>query len=142
MNKLKFYFFISLFLFFLENKVVAAENYLAEGKKLFNQKEFLKSKFKFEQDIVFNPKSEESYLYLAKIFNKEENDDLEEQNLNTVIMLNPKNEEAVYLLALLRIKKSDYEESEMLITNFKKICKTLCRKKKDLESKLENLQSQ
>tara|TARA_B100001250_G_C19767248_1_gene775360 strand:+ start:245 stop:673 length:429 start_codon:yes stop_codon:yes gene_type:complete len=142
MNKLKFYFFISLFLFFLENKVVAAENYLAEGKKLFNQKEFLKSKFKFEQDIVFNPKSEESYLYLAKIFNKEENDDLEEQNLNTVIMLNPKNEEAVYLLALLRIKKSDYEESEMLITNFKKICKTLCTKKKDLESKLENLQSQ
>ena len=142
MNKLKFYFFISLFLFFLENKVVAAENYLAEGKKLFNQKEFLKSKFKFEQDIVFNPKSEESYLYLAKIFNKEENDDLEEQNLNTVIMLNPKNEEAVYLLALLRIKKSDYAESEMLITNFKKICKTLCTKKKDLESKLENLQSQ
>ena len=142
MNKLKFYFFISLFLFFLENKVVAAENYLAEGKKLFNQKEFLKSKFKFEQDIVFNPKSEESYLYLAKIFNKEENDDLEEQNLNTVIMLNPKNEEAVYLLALLRIKKSDYDESEMLITNFKKICKTLCTKKKDLESKLENLQSQ
>ena len=142
MKKIKFYFFISLFLFFLENKVVAAENYLAEGKKLFNQKEFLKSKFKFEQDIVFNPKSEESYLYLAKIFNKEENDDLEEQNLNTVIMLNPKNEEAVYLLALLRIKKSDYEESEMLITNFKKICKTLCTKKKDLESKLENLQSQ
>ena len=142
MNKLKFYFFISLFLFFLENKVVAAENYLAEGKKLFNQKEFLKSKFKFEQDIVFNPKSEESYLYLAKIFNKEENDDLEEQNLNTVIMLNPKNEEAVYLLALLRIKKSDYEESEMLISNFKKICKVLCTKEKDLESKLENLQSQ
>mgnify|MGYP000705782583 CR=1 FL=1 len=26
------------------------------------------AKFKFEQDIVFNPKSELSYLYLSKIF--------------------------------------------------------------------------
>ena len=33
---------------------------------------------------------------------------MEEQNLNTVILLNPKNEEAIYLLALLNIKKSDY----------------------------------
>ena len=140
MNKLKFYFFISLFLFFLENKVVAAENYLAEGKKLFNQKEFLKSKFKFEQDIVFNPKSEESYLFLAKIFSNEENDELEEQNLNTVILLNPKNEEAVYLLALLKIKKSDYNESEKLIKNFKKICKTLCEKEPGLQTKLKSLQ--
>ena len=30
---------------------------------------------------------------------------------NTVILINPKNEEALYLLTLLNIKKSDYEES-------------------------------
>ena len=29
---------------------------------------------------------------------------MEEQNLNTVILLNPKNEEAIFLLALLKIK--------------------------------------
>ena len=35
-----------------------------------------------------------SYLYLSKIFNNFKKKDLEEQNLNTVILLNPKNEEA------------------------------------------------
>ena len=68
-----------------------------EGKKLFDLKKYKDSKFKFEKDIVFNPKNENSYLYLAKIFNKEENIELEENNLNTVVILNPKNEEAVYL---------------------------------------------
>ena len=115
-------------------------NYFNEGKKFFENKNFSKSKFKFEQDIVFNPKREESYLFLAKIFSNEQNDELEEQNLNTVILLNPKNEEAVYLLALLKIKKSDYNESEKLIKNFKKICRTLCEKEPGLQTKLKSLQ--
>ena len=103
MSKRKFYFFIFLFVFFLGNNGVAKDTYFDEGKKLFDEKKFPESKFKFEQDIVFNPKNERSYLYLAKIFKKEEKDDLEEQNLNTVILLNPKNEEALYLLTLLKI---------------------------------------
>ena len=44
------------------------------------------AKIKFEQDIVFNPKNELSYLYLSKIFNKLDKK-LEEQNLNTVMLL-------------------------------------------------------
>ena len=62
-----------------------------DGLNLFKKKKFDEAKFKFEQDILFNPKSEMSYLYLSKIFNKM-NKKLEEQNLNTVILLNPKNE--------------------------------------------------
>ena len=73
-----------------------------------------KSKFKFEQDIVFNPKNEKSYLYLAKIYKLEETMKFQEQNLNTVILLNPKNEEAIYLLALLKIKQSDYKNQKNL----------------------------
>ena len=141
MNKIKFYLFISLFLFSFENNGITKDTYLTEGKRLFDEEKFLESKFKFEQDIVFNPKSEESYLYLAKIFKKEEEDDLQEQNLDTVIMLNPKNEEAVYLLTLLKIKKSDYNESEKLIKIFKKICKTLCEKGSNLNTKLKSLQT-
>ena len=40
-----------------------------------------------------------SYLYLSKIFKNLEKKDLEEQNLKTVILLNPKNEEAIYNLS-------------------------------------------
>ena len=141
MNKIKFYLFISLFLFSFENNGITKDTYLTEGKRLFDEKKFLESKFKFEQDIVFNPKSEESYLYLAKIFKEELEDDLQEQNLNTVILLNPENEEAVYLLALLKIKKSDYNESDRLIKIFKKICKTLCEKNSNLDNKLKSLQT-
>ena len=120
---------------------ITKENFFSEGVKLFNEKKFLESKFKFEQDIVFNPKSEVSYLYLAKIFKERENDDLQEQNLNTVILINPQNEEALYLLTLLNIKKSDYDESDKLIKKFNKVCKKICEKKSELILKLKTLET-
>ena len=69
MNKIKFYFFIFLFTCFFSSVLYAEKNYVAEGEGFFLKKNLAKSKFKFEKDIVFNPKSEKSYLYLAKIFN-------------------------------------------------------------------------
>ena len=104
----KIYFLTLLLAIFFQVNALAKNSYFSEGEKLFNQKKYSKSKFKFEKDIVFNPKNEKSYLYLAKIFNEQKNDYMEEQNLQTVILLNPQNEEALYLLALLKIKKSDY----------------------------------
>ena len=80
-------------------------------------------------------------MFQRTIFNEEQKHDLEEQNLNTVILLNPKNEEAIFLLTLLRIRQSDYSKSEKLINNFKKICKNLCEKETELNSKLKNLQT-
>ncbi len=142
MSKIKHYLFIFPFFFLFVNHVESKSNYFTEGQKLFIEKKFSESKFKFEQDIVFNPKSEKSYLYLAKIFGKEENDDLQEQNLKTVLLLNPKNEEALYLLTLLKIKKSDYSESNRLLKNFLKVCKVLCDKEIELNKKFKSLQTQ
>ena len=141
MNLIKFFSKISLSLFILMTILSAKENFFVQGVKLFEQKKYLDSKFKFEQDIVFNPKSEFSYLYLAKIFKKENKDDLEEQNLNVVILLNPKNEEALYLLTLLRIKQSDYNESQQLLKKFEKVCNKICDKKVELISKLKSLET-
>ena len=120
---------------------ITKENFFSEGVKLFNEKKFPESKFKFEQEIVFNPKSENSYLYLAKIYKEKKNDELQEQNLNTVILINPQNEEALYLLTLLNIKKSDYEESDKLINKFNKVCKKICEKKSELILKLKTLET-
>tara|TARA_A100001011_G_scaffold396849_1_gene496082 strand:- start:1889 stop:2311 length:423 start_codon:yes stop_codon:yes gene_type:complete len=114
------------------------KKYFEEGKTLFENKEFKKAKFKFEQDIVQNPKSANSYLYLAKIFNNEKNLELEEMNLNTVLLLNPKNEEAIHNLTLVNLKKSDFEGAKKLIDNFKRICQKLCPKAEELRTKLEN----
>ncbi len=141
MTKTKKYLFIIILISILNMNGITKENFFSEGVKLFNEKKLSESKFKFEQDIVFNPKSENSYLYLAKIFKERKNDELQEQNLNTVILINPQNEEALYLLALLNIKKSDYSESDKLIKKFNKVCKKICDKKSELISKLKTLET-
>ena len=130
------YYTIFFYLFFLSAN---SENiYLNDGIKLFDKKNYEESKIKFEKDIVFNPKSETSYLYLAKIFKEKKEQSLQENNLNTVLLLNPKNEEAVYLLALLNIEKSNFSKSKELIKNLNLLCNNFCNKIKELENKLEN----
>ena len=114
-------------------------NFFDEGKLLFENKKFDKSKVFFEKDIVFNPKSEKSYLYLAKIFKEQENDEEQEINLNNVILLDPKNEEALYMLILLKIKFSDYKIAEDLIEKFSLVCNSFCSKKKQIKDSLDKI---
>ena len=126
---------IFLFLFF-SNILLAENNFFLEGKRLFDLKKYKDSKLEFERDIVFNPKNEKSYLYLAKIFKQEKKTDLEENNLNTVILINPKNEEAIYLLTLLSIKKSNFDKAKDLIDTFDNICVKSCFLKEELVREL------
>ena len=114
-------------------------NYFEEGIKFYHKKEFDKSKILFERDIVFNPKSEKSYLYLAKIFNENNNDEEQEINLTNVLLLNPQNDEAIYMLALLKIKQSDYNQAKKLIDKFSLVCKSFCSKKNEIQEKFEKL---
>ena len=133
---LKIFFII---LFFSPNILIANTGYFQEGLSLFKNKKFNEAKFKFEQDIVFNPKSEMSYLYLSKIFKSFDKKNLEEQNLNTVILINPKNEEAIYNLAKLKLDSSDYKKSKELNERLISLCNNFCEKSKKLKNEIENL---
>ena len=137
---MKFFFLIILmFVFTISQSIGSAKNwFFIDGKKLFENKKYKDSKFYFEKDRVFNPKSESSYLYLAKIFKKEENDSLEEGNLNTVLLLNPRNEEAIYLLTLLNIKNSNFSKAKELIASLTLVCKKMCESKLELQLKLDS----
>ncbi len=128
-----------IILFFYPNILLANTEYFEEGLSLFKNKKFNEAKFKFEQDIVFNPKSEMSYLYLSKIFRSFDDKNLEEQNLNTVILINPKNEEAIYNLAKLKLDSSDYKKSEELNDRLMMLCNNFCEKSKKLKKEIENL---
>ena len=131
---------ILFILFFLSSGIFAKEsNYFIEGMKHFENHDFDKSKIFFERDIVFNPSSEESYLYLAKIFNKKKNDSEEEMNLNNVLLLNPNNDEAIYMLTLLRIKQSNYHKAKELIKKFNLVCNSFCSKSDEMQEKFEKL---
>ena len=126
----------------IPNHLLANTLYFQEGLDLFNSKKYDQAKFKFEQDIVFNPKSEMSYLYLSKIFNNLDKKNLEEQNLNTVILLNPKNEEATYYLARLKLDLSDYKRSKELNNKLLDFCDKFCVKSQKLKIEIEKLSKQ
>ena len=119
--------------------LMAKSEFFEDGVNLYENKKYNEAKFKFEQDIVFNPKNERSYLYLAKIFNNLEKIDLEEQNLNTVILLNPQNEEAIFNLAKLKLRSSDYKKSKELNDRLKKFCDKFCSQSEKLKIEIENL---
>ena len=140
---MKINFFITelflIFLFLTFNAQANKSSYFLEAKKLFEKNNFEKSRFLFEKDIVFNPKNEISYLYLAKIFNKNEKDEEEEINLNNVLLLNPKNDEALYMLILIKIKQSDYEGVEKLIKQFTLVCNNFCSKENEIKNKFNKI---
>ena len=138
----KIYFLVRIliiYLFFILSSFATNSDYFDEGKILFDKKKFEKSKIFFEKDIVFNPQSEKSYLYLAKIFNKNDNDLEEEINLDNVLLLNPKNDEAIYMLTLLKIKQSDYNEAKELFKKFNLVCTDLCLKSAEIQKKFDKL---
>ena len=127
-----------IFIFFIiNNNLLANTDYFNQGLILYKKNDLEKAKFKFEQDLVLNPKNEKSYLYLSKIFNTQNKKKLEEQNLNTVILLDPKNEEAVFSLAKLKLEKPDYIESKKMIENLLKFCKNYCQKSSELKTQID-----
>ena len=128
-----------IYLFFISIGFSAKSNYFDKGKILFDKKKFEESKIFFEKDIVFNPQSEKSYLFLAKIFNESNNDQEQEINLSNVLLLNPQNDEAIYMLTLLKIKQSDYNQAKELIKKFNLVCVSFCSKKTEIQEKFNKL---
>ena len=117
------------------------KNFFDEAKKLYEEKKFEESKFLFQRNIVYNPKNAASYLYLAKIFNLEENKTEQEKNINTTLLLDPKNEEAMYILIDIELKRSNFSKAEELKKDFKIICSTMCKKLTSINSRLKEFEN-
>ncbi len=119
----------------------AKENsFFDEAKKLYEEEKFEESKFLFQRNIVYNPKHAKSYLYLAKIYKKEEDNSEEEKNINTTLLLDPRNEEAMYLLIEIEIDRSNFSKAEELNDDFKKICTSLCDKISSIDRRLKEFE--
>ena len=137
MQKIIKYFLIIFILFNFQ--AFAKESFFQEAKILFEEGKIEESKFLFQRNIVFNPKDSKSYLYLAKIFESEENEIEEEKNINTTLLLEPENEEAMYMLINMKLEKSDIKKVEELRDKFKIICNSLCSKIESIEERLSNI---
>ena len=134
---------LTLFLFFLINifnSSFGEENFFNKGKKLYNDEKYEDARFMFERSIVFNPKDSNSYLYLAKIYNIEENQKKEEKNLEATLLIDPSNEEAILMLMEFALEKTNYSKVKELSDRFTKVCKNLCDKSKRILKDLKNLE--
>ena len=136
--KIKFLFILILFYLYSPN-IFAKDSYFEEAVNLFEEKKYEQSKFLFQKNIVFNPKHSNSYLYLAKIFNIEENENEVLKNINTTLLLNPNNEEALYILIDIKLKRSDFAEVKDLKEKFEIACSKLCDKKISINERLKNI---
>jgi tetratricopeptide (TPR) repeat protein len=133
---------ITLIFFFVFSANIASsnENFFGEALKMYQDKKFDDARFLLERNIVFNPKDAKSYLYLAKIYNQEENQIKEEYNLDTALLIEPNNEEAILMLMKIALEKSNYSKVKNLSEKFVKVCKKLCDENDKIQESLKNIE--
>ena len=135
--KFTIFFYIAINMF---NISLSSENFFKKGLKFYNDKKYKDARFMFERSIVFNPKDSNSYLYLAKIYNIEENQKKEEKNLEATLLIEPNNEEAILMSMKIALKKSNYSKVKKLSKTFTKVCNRLCEENKSILETLVNLE--
>ena len=109
-------------------------------RNLVHAKKYEDARFMFERSIVFNPKDSNSYLFLAKIYNIEEEQKKEEKNLEAALLIEPDNEEALLMSMKIALEKSNYSRVKELSTIFDKVCKNLCLESKTILETLKNIE--
>ena len=124
----------------IKNISYSKESFFNEALELFKKEKYEDARFLFERNIVFNPKDANSYLYLAKIYNQEENQRKEEYNLETTLLIQPDNEEALLMLMKIALEKSNYSKVKDLSKTFNKVCKKLCDENKGILETLANIE--
>ena len=67
----------------------------------------------------------------------EKKDKFEEQNLQTVILLDPKNEQAMYFLIDLELERSNFSRAKELKEDFILICVNMCDRMESIDNRLK-----
>ena len=124
----------------ISNLSFGDENFFNKGIKFYNDKKYEDARFMFERSIVFNPKDSNAYLYLAKIYNIEEDQKKEEKNLEATLLIEPDNEEAILMSMKIALKKSNYSKVKKLSKTFTKVCNKLCKENQSILETLANIE--
>jgi len=128
------------FVIFFFTNVQSKESFFEEALKMYQSKKYEDARFLLERNIVFNPKDAKSYLYLAKIYNHEDDQRKEEYNLETALLIEPDNEEVLFMLMKIALKKSNYSKVKNFSETFIKVCKKLCEENKQVLESLKNIE--
>ena len=135
--KLILFFYLAINIF---NISKSNEDFFNKGLELYKDKKYQDAQFMFERSIVFNPKDSNAYLYLAKIYNVEEDQKKEEKNLEAALLIEPSNEEAILMFMKIALEQSNFSKVKDLSKTFTKVCKKLCEENKGILETLANIE--
>ena len=115
--------------------IFASNSFYASALNVFNEKNFEKAIKYLEKDVVFNPKSSESYILLGKSYEGLEDQDNALKYYEIVFTLIPHNLELNYLIGKVSFELGLIEQYAEQISNLEILCETSCEeivKLKDL----------
>ena len=119
----------------LPTSIFASNSFYASAMNVFNKENFEKAIRYLEKDIVFNPKSPESYILLGKSYEGLEDQDNALKYYEIAFTLIPHNLELNYLIGKVSFELGLIEQYAEQISNLEILCETSCEeivKLKDL----------
>mgnify|MGYP005666661879 FL=1 len=122
-------------IFLLPTIISASNSFYASALNGFNEENFEKAIKYLEKDIVFNPKSFESYILLGKSYEGLEDQDNALKYYEIAFTLIPHNLELNYLIGKVSYELGLIEQYAEQISNLEILCETSCEeivKLKDL----------
>ena len=122
-------------IFLFPTIISASNNFYASALNGFNEENFEKAVKYLEKDIVFNPKSSESYILLGKSYEGLEDQDNALKYYEIAFTLIPHNLELNYLIGKVSYELGLIEQYAEQISNLEILCETSCEeivKLKDL----------
>ena len=112
--------------FFTISFSIASVSFYQEALQSFERDEFELSIKYLEKNIVFNPKSSESYILLGKSYSALENSDKAEKYYKIAYTLIPENIELNFLLGEVSYNLGHIEEYAEYLSNLEILCPGKC----------------
>ena len=112
--------------FFTISFSIASVSFYQEALQSFERDEFELSIKYLEKNIVFNPKSSESYILLGKSYSALENSDKAEKYYKIAYTLIPENIELNFLLGEVSYNLGHIEEYAKYLSNLEILCPGKC----------------
>ena len=122
-------------IFLYPTVIFASNSFYASALNVFNEENFEKAIKYLEKDIVFNPKSSESYILLGKSYEGLEDQDNALKYYEIAFTLIPHNLELNFLIGKVSYELGLIEQYAEQISNLEILCETSCEeivKLKDL----------
>ena len=123
------------FIFLFPTNISASNSFYASALNGYNEENFEIAIRYLEKDIVFNPKSSESYILLGKSYEGLEDQDNALKYYEIAFTLIPHNLELNYLIGKVSFELGLIEQYAEQISNLEILCETSCEeivKLKDL----------